>query len=126
MRGNVRQGLTGRGKEIYDPASNAWYWLDSNADGKMAVSKDVYQPYTIQGQDEIGKWVRYDEYGHMIKVRITATLKALPMMPSGDTGTLTRRQALCSMDCRPLLQSTPAQEKARQRRYTMTIQPVFC
>ena len=33
----------------------------------MAVSKDVYQPYTIQGQDEIGKWVRYNEYGHMIK-----------------------------------------------------------
>lgn len=65
--GNVRQGLTGRGKEIYDPGSDAWYWLDSNADGKMAVSKDVYQPYTIQGQDEIGKWVRYDEYGHMIK-----------------------------------------------------------
>ena len=65
--GGRRQGLEGRGKEIFDPASNAWYWLDSNADGKMAVSKDVYQPYTIQGQDEIGKWVRYDEYGHMIK-----------------------------------------------------------
>ena len=25
----VRQGLQGRGKEIYDPASNTWYWLDS-------------------------------------------------------------------------------------------------
>ena len=23
----VRQGTTGRGKEIYDPASDAWYWL---------------------------------------------------------------------------------------------------
>ena len=25
----VRQGLDGRGKEIYDPASDAWYWLDA-------------------------------------------------------------------------------------------------
>ena len=65
--GGKRQGLEGRGKEIYDPASDAWYWLDSDAQGKMAVNKDVYQPYTIQGQDETGKWVRYDADGHMVK-----------------------------------------------------------
>lgn len=52
--GGKRQGLEGRGKEIYDPASDAWYWLDSDVQGKMAVNKDVYQPYTIQGQDETG------------------------------------------------------------------------
>ena len=57
----VRQGTTGRGKEIYDPASDAWYWLDSVNNGAMAVSKDVYQ------DSNGGKWVRYDANGHMIK-----------------------------------------------------------
>ena len=57
----VRQGTTGRGKEIYDPASDAWYWLDSVNNGAMAVSKDVYQ------DSNGGKWVRYDENGHMVK-----------------------------------------------------------
>ena len=59
--GGRRQGLEGRGKEIYDPASDAWYWLDSVDQGKMAVSKDVYQ------ESSGGKWVRYDENGHMVK-----------------------------------------------------------
>ena len=57
----VKQGTTGRGKEIYDPASDAWYWLDSVKNGAMAVSKDVYQ------DSNGGKWVRYDANGHMIK-----------------------------------------------------------
>lgn len=30
----VLQGLNGRGKEIYDPASDAWYWLDAAYCGK--------------------------------------------------------------------------------------------
>ena len=59
--GGKRQGTTGRGKEIYDPASDAWYWLDSVKNGAMAVSKDVYQ------DSNGGKWVRYDANGHMIK-----------------------------------------------------------
>ena len=67
----VRQGLDGRGKEIYDPASDAWYWLDSVDQGKKATSKDVYQE-SAAGQwadkpDGTGKWVRYDENGHMVK-----------------------------------------------------------
>ena len=57
----VKQGTTGRGKEIYDPDSDAWYWLDANQDGAKAVSKDVYQ------ESNGGKWVRYDANGHMIK-----------------------------------------------------------
>ncbi len=57
----IRQGLEGRGKEIYDPMSDAWYWLDSVDNGKKAVSKDVYQ------ESSGGKWVRYDAYGHMVK-----------------------------------------------------------
>ncbi|MCB4900834.1 surface protein A, partial [Bifidobacterium pseudocatenulatum] len=52
-------GTMARLKEIYDPSSNAWYWLD--ADGTMARNKDVYQ------RSNGGKWVRYDSNGHMIK-----------------------------------------------------------
>lgn len=67
----VRQGLIGRGKEIYDPVSEAWYWLDSVSYGAKAVSKDVYQE-TYAGEfadneDGTGKWVRYDSDGAMIK-----------------------------------------------------------
>ncbi len=67
----VRQGTEGRGKEIYDPETNAWYWLDSIDGGKKAVGKDVYQE-SWAGEDAdrpdgTGKWVRYDENGNMIK-----------------------------------------------------------
>lgn len=51
-------GAMVRSKEIYDPESGAWYWLD--ADGTMARNKDVYMK---SGK----KWVRYDADGHMIK-----------------------------------------------------------
>ena len=47
-----------RGKEIWDPETDAWYWID--ADGTLAVNKDVY----LANGD---KWVRYDANGHMIK-----------------------------------------------------------
>ena len=57
----VKQGLEGRGKEIYDPESDAWYWLDAVQNGAKAVSKDVYQ------ESNGGKWVRYDANGHMVK-----------------------------------------------------------
>ena len=57
----VKQGTTGRGKEIYDPDSDAWYWLDANQGGAKAVNKDVYQ------ESDGGKWVRYDANGQMIK-----------------------------------------------------------
>ncbi len=66
----VRQGLEGRGKEIYDATTNAWYWLDSVDMGKKAVSKDVYQESLSaypDREDGTGKWVRYDENGHMVK-----------------------------------------------------------
>jgi len=67
---DVKQGTEGRGKEIYDPGSDAWYWLDSVQGGAKAVSKDVYQEsysaYPDRG-DGTGKWVRYDAEGHMVK-----------------------------------------------------------
>ena len=63
----VKQGTEGRGKEIYDPGSAAWYWLDAVDGGRMAVSKDVYQESKADDEGDIGKWVRYDADGHMVK-----------------------------------------------------------
>jgi len=67
----IRQGYSVddsyRGKEIYDPGSDAWYWLDNVDGGKKAVSKDVYQESQADDEGNIGKWVRYDSSGHMIK-----------------------------------------------------------
>lgn len=72
----IRQGYdpddkSYRGKEIYDPASDAWYWLDNIDQGKKATSKDLYQESDAgdwaENEDGTGKWVRYDENGHMIK-----------------------------------------------------------
>mgnify|MGYP000001869652 FL=1 len=51
-------GIMARSKEIYDPGSDAWYWLDP--DGTMAHDKDVYL-------SSGNKWVRYDGDGHMVK-----------------------------------------------------------
>ncbi len=60
---NARQGTSSdgkcfsydgtlRGREIYDPASDGWYWLDVNANGAKAVGKEVFMPYIYQ--DEAG------------------------------------------------------------------------
>ena len=38
--GGIQMVALARSKEIYDPESNAWYWIDS--DGTMAHDKDVY------------------------------------------------------------------------------------
>ena len=64
-----------RGKEIYDPESGAWYWLDNVLNGAVAKNKDVYQESlagdwgntTKEDGNKYGKWVRYDENGCMIK-----------------------------------------------------------
>ncbi len=63
----VKQGLEGRGKEIFDPGTNAWYWLDSIDGGKKATNKDLYQESKADDAGNIGKWVRYDANGHMVK-----------------------------------------------------------
>ncbi len=71
----VKQGTEGRGKEIYDIASDAWYWLDADQNGAIAKNKDVYQESLagawgdVLGEDGLnyGKWVRYDSEGHMVK-----------------------------------------------------------
>lgn len=68
----IRQGYNAndpafRGKEIYDPASDAWYWLDNVQNGAVAKSKDVYMESLADAEGTIGKWVRYDADGHMVK-----------------------------------------------------------
>ena len=88
-----------RGREIFDPESDGWYWLDSVYDGAKAVGKEVWVPYIYQDEDGIsdterhnranscdsgmadcvynamlnktGKWVRYDENGKMLKGWVT-------------------------------------------------------
>ena len=58
-----------RGREIYDPKSDGWYWLDAIYDGAKAVNKEVWMPYIYQNENPKteGKWVRYDGNGKMIK-----------------------------------------------------------
>ena len=99
----VRQGMYGdpkcvygdgtcRGREIYDPDSNGWYWLDAVYEGAKATNKEVWMPYIYQDEDpsklpyldpndndtvdkqvihaiknKTGKWVRYDSNGKMYK-----------------------------------------------------------
>ncbi len=77
----VKQGTEGRGKEIVDPNTNAWYFLDADQGGAMATSKDVIQPtnWAEYNADRDGyeqraaqdnslfKWVRYDAEGKMVK-----------------------------------------------------------
>ena len=88
-----------RGREIYDPETNAWYWLDYIYDGAKATGKEVWVPYIYQDEDtwddarkvstayesdsgmgecvldairtKKGKWVRYDENGKMLKGWVT-------------------------------------------------------
>ncbi len=57
-----------RGREIFDPSTDAWYWLDANNNGAMATNKEVWMPYIYQGDvNSEGKWVRYNDSGRMIK-----------------------------------------------------------
>ena len=48
-----------KSKELYDPESDGWYWLD--ADGTAAFNEDVYVP------SDGGKWVHYGANGKMAK-----------------------------------------------------------
>lgn len=39
-----------RGREIYDPDSEAWYWLDAVYDGLRACNKEVWVPYVYKDE----------------------------------------------------------------------------
>ncbi len=51
--GNVWYDGTERGKEIYDPASDGWYWLDALYDGAKAEGKEVFMPYIYGNEGEM-------------------------------------------------------------------------
>ena len=104
-----------RGREIYDPNTDAWYWLDAVNNGAAAYGKEVWIPYIYQNEDTMteaeklenankadagmedyiyqcmvnkyGKWVRYDENGAMIKgwVTIEGTLATIYPSQVGNT-----------------------------------------
>lgn len=101
---NDQKGVMGdgtiRGREIYDPASVGWYWLDAVYNGAKAVNKEVWMPYVYQDEKNwtdaqieaaaaesgtmkeqvikaikagTGKWVRYNADGAMYKGWYTVT-----------------------------------------------------
>lgn len=51
--GNVWYDNIERGREIYDPASNGWYWLDACYDGAKAVNKEVFMPYVYSDEHNV-------------------------------------------------------------------------
>ena len=74
-----------RGREIYDPDSDAWYWLDAIFEGAKATDKEVWMPYVYQDEQNgstDGKWVRYNSAGHMIKGWYTVSSKDCDIYPS--------------------------------------------
>ena len=79
-----------RGREIYDPGSDAWYWLDACHEGKRAADKEVWMPYVYQNEPNgstDGKWVRYDANGAMIKGWYTVKGSDIDLYPeqAGNT-----------------------------------------
>ncbi|HBA48377.1 MAG TPA: hypothetical protein DCZ91_11390 [Lachnospiraceae bacterium] len=55
------------GEEIYDAVSDAWYWLDGRAQGRMASDKLVYLETQADEEGTIGKWVYYGADGRRLK-----------------------------------------------------------
>ena len=47
----VKGDGTIRGREIFDPKTKAWYWLDSIYGGAKAEGKEVWMPYVYQGEE---------------------------------------------------------------------------
>ena len=81
-----------RGREIYDPASDGWYWLDAIYNGAKAENKEVWMPYIYQsdmaaGINKEGKWVRYNGDGKMIKGWYTPVGSDAKLYP-GQVGNL--------------------------------------
>ena len=135
-----------RGKEIYDPDSDAWYWLDSVDNGKKAINKDVYQDSFAgdwgettneQGQ-HVGKWVRYDAQGHMVKgwstnengtyyfdpiygtmAKGTVTIDGVKYEFDGMTGTLANPAELA--DCTITLSQTSYEYDGKAKEPTVTV-----
>ena len=60
--GNVWYDNIERGKEIYDPATDGWYWLDAVYEGAKAVDKEVFMPYIYsdeEGNLDNEEWMQF-------------------------------------------------------------------
>ena len=62
----MKQGTTGRGKEIYDRNSDAWYWLDAVQGGAMIVNKTDVLPYFDFDLDKVTEFARQRNPGMQI------------------------------------------------------------
>lgn len=97
--GGIRQGVytdpkgvlgdgTVRGREIYDPDSDGWYWLDSCYNGAKAVGKEVWVPYIYQ--DELG-WAEgeksleqiWNDYARLSEINIAVQVYNAMVNKSG-------------------------------------------
>ncbi len=88
---------TNRGREIYDPVSNAWYWLDSCYDGAVARDKEVWFPYTYQDeltQAEDGYGRKANDYAKTRKLSNYQTLINQSNFSSTLLGDMVERQMM--------------------------------
>ncbi len=77
-----------RGREIFDDATDSWYWLDASQGGAMAQGKEVWMPYVVQGEPSVdGKWVRYDKNGKMVKGWYTVEGEDASLYPGQEGNT---------------------------------------
>ena len=64
-----RNGNFSLGREIYDPAEDAWYWLDSAKGGARAEDTQIHLPYCNADEEPFsteGKTVYYDSDGKRV------------------------------------------------------------
>ena len=112
--GGRRQGVKGdpknitdtaydyeRGREIYDPESDGWYWLDAIYDGAKAENKEVWMPYIYQDEEEHLKddaWINavaeLSRYDTPEKVDLSAQIvKAIKLHGADGSGKWVRYDA---------------------------------
>ncbi len=59
----VKQGTEGRGKEIYDPGTNAWYWLDAVCGGRRSDGEEQRRLSGVMGRTVCGPCGWYGKVG---------------------------------------------------------------
>jgi len=81
----VRQGTTGRGKEIYDPKSDAWYWLDAVQGGAtLLIQANACGGIKCAGNAVYRTHPLYHSTGHEIEV-VSTLLVGIPA-PTAASG----------------------------------------
>ena len=95
----VKQGTEGRGKEIYDPESDAWYWLDSDANGAKAVSRTFTRNPMAANGSAMTKTARWSRDGTPTRTAPTTLTPSLAQW---------QRVMLRSTACHAALTKPPA------------------